>query len=144
MNIDNKISDALGITQNIVEEIIDPKPLIPRPGGALREATSRDADIDVDYQYSRENFYSLIERGQDAITGILDLAKESEHPRTYEVAGQLIKTVSEVTERLADLQEKMQRLKEVPDKGPKSVTNALFIGSTKELQSLLKDKSNDG
>ena len=60
------------------------------------------------------------------------------------MAGQLIKTVSEVTERLADLQEKMQRLKEVPDKGPKSVTNALFIGSTKELQSLLKDKSNDG
>ena len=64
--------------------------------------------------------------------------KEQEHPRTYEVAGQLIKTVSEVTERLADLQEKMQRLKEVPDKGPKSVTNALFVGSTKELQALLK------
>ena len=142
-SIDSKISDALGITQNIVEEIIDPKPLVPRPEGALIEATSRDADIDIDYQYSRENFYSLIERGQDAITGILELAKESEHPRTYEVAGQLIKTVSEVTERLADLQEKMQRLKEVPDKGPRSVTNALFIGSTKELQSLLKDKSND-
>jgi len=142
-SIDSKISDALGITQNIVEEIIDPKPIVPRPEGALIEAASRDADIDVDYQYSRENFYSLIERGQDAITGILELAKESEHPRTYEVAGQLIKTVSEVTERLADLQEKMQRLKEVPDKGPKSVTNALFIGSTKELQSLLKNKSND-
>ena len=85
----------------------------------------------------------LIERGQDAITGILDLAREQEHPRTYEVAGQLIKTVSEVTERLADLQEKMQRLKEVPDKGPSHVTNALFIGSTKELQSLIsKEKTN--
>ena len=141
-SVESKISDALGITQNIVEEIIDPKPLVPRPEQALIETTGRDAEIDIDYQYSRENFYSLIERGQDAITGILDLAKESEHPRTYEVAGQLIKTVSEVTERLADLQEKMQRLKEVPDKGPKSVTNALFIGSTKELQSLLKDKSN--
>ena len=96
--------------------------------------------IDIDYKYSRENFYSLIERGQDAIEGILDLAKEQEHPRTYEVAGQLIKTVSEVTERLADLQEKMQKLKEVPDKGPTNVTNALFVGSTKELQNLLKNK----
>ena len=143
MNIDNKISDALGITQNIVEEIIDPKPLIPRPKGAVMEATSRDADIDTDYQYSRENFYSLIERGQDAITGILDLAKESEHPRTYEVAGQLIKTVSDVTERLAGLQQQMQMLKEVPDKAPQNVTNALFIGSTKELQQLMKQEKHE-
>ena len=143
-NIDSKISDALGITQNIVEEIIDPKPLVPRPEQALTTDTGRDADIDVDYQYSRENFYNLIERGQDAITGILDLAKESEHPRTYEVAGQLIKTVSEVTERLADLQQKMQFLKDVPDKAPQNVTNALFIGSTKELQELMKqEKKNE-
>ena len=142
-SIDSKISDALGITQNIVEEIIDPKPLVPRPEQALIETTGRDAEIDIDYQYSRENFYSLIERGQDAITGILDLAKESEHPRTYEVAGQLIKTVSEVTERLADLQQKMQFLKEVPDKAPQNVTNALFIGSTKELQQLMKQNKNE-
>ena len=142
-SIDSKISDALGITQNIVEEIIDPKPLVPRPEQALIEDTGRDAEIDIDYQYSRENFYSLIERGQDAITGILDLAKESEHPRTYEVAGQLIKTVSEVTERLADLQQKMQFLKEVPDKAPQNVTNALFIGSTKELQQLMKQNKNE-
>ena len=143
-NIDSKISDALGITQNIVEEIIDPKPLVPRPEQALTTDTGRDADIDVDYQYSRENFYNLIERGQDAITGILDLAKESEHPRTYEVAGQLIKTVSEVTERLADLQQKMQFLKDVPDKAPQNVTNALFIGSTAELQQLMKqEKKNE-
>ena len=131
-NIDNKINDALGITQNIKEQILDPKPLIPRP-----QETFDDAD--ADYKYSRENFYNLVERGQDAITGILDLAKESEHPRTYEVAGQLIKTVGEVTEKLADLQEKMKRLKEVPDSAPRSVTNALFVGSTKELQALLKD-----
>ena len=142
-SIDSKISDALGITQNIVEEIIDPKPLVPRPEQALIETTGRDAEIDIDYQYSRENFYSLIERGQDAITGILDLAKESEHPRTYEVAGQLIKTVSEVTERLAGLQQQMQFLKEVPDKAPQNVTNALFIGSTKELQELMKQNKNE-
>ena len=119
-SIDSKISDALGITQNIVEEIIDPKPLVPRPEGALIEATSRDADIDI-----------------------VDLAKESEHPRTYEVAGQLIKTVSEVTERLAGLQQQMQFLKEVPDKAPQNVTNALFIGSTKELQQLMKQNKNE-
>ena len=142
-SVESKISDALGITQNIVEEIIDPKPLVPRPEQALTTDTGRDADIDVDYQYSRENFYSLIERGQDAITGILDLAKESEHPRTYEVAGQLIKTVSEVTERLAGLQQQMQFLKEVPDKAPQNVTNALFIGSTAELQKLMKQEKNE-
>ena len=141
-SIDSKISDALGITQNIVEEIIDPKPLVPRPEGALIEATGRDADIDTDYQYSRENFYSLVERGQAAIDGILEVAKEGEHPRAYEVVGQLIKNVAEVTEKLADLHDKMKKLKEVPDHAPKSVTNALFIGSTKELQNLLKDKSN--
>ena len=135
MNIDAKISNALGITSgNIKQQIIDPKPLIPRPPDNFEDA-------EADYKYSRENFYNLVERGQDAITGILDLAKESEHPRTYEVAGQLIKTVSEVTERLADLQEKMKRLKEIPDHAPRNVTNALFIGSTKELQALLKNEN---
>jgi len=135
--IDNAISDALGVTKEMKQEILAPKPVAKRTELVPNDDT---VHIDIDYQYSRENFYSLIERGQDAITGILDLAREQEHPRTYEVAGQLIKTVSEVTERLADLQEKMQRLKEVPNKGPTNVTNALFIGSTKELQHLLKNK----
>ena len=135
-NIDTQISSALGITsKEIVQQIIDPKPapqaIVPRPVGDFEDA-------DIDYKYSRENFYSLVERGQDAVTGILELAKESEHPRTYEVAGQLIKVVSEVTEKLADLQDKMKRLKEVPDHAPRNVTNALFVGSTKELQALLK------
>ena len=133
--IDMKIGDALGITQSIKDEILDPKPLVPRPDDTLDHA-------DADYKYSRENFYSLVERGQDAIDGILEVAKEGEHPRAYEVVGQLIKNVAEVTEKLADLQEKMKKLKEVPDHAPKNVTNALFIGSTKELQNLLKDTSN--
>ena len=134
-NIDHKIGDALGLTQNIKEEILSPKPLVPRPNDTLDHA-------DADYKYSRENFYSLVERGQDAIDGILEVAKEGEHPRAYEVVGQLIKNVAEVTEKLVDLQDKMKKLKEVPDHAPKNVTNALFIGSTKELQKLLKDKSN--
>ena len=133
--IDERISDALGLTETIKEEILTPKPLVPTPNDTLDHA-------DTDYKYSRENFYSLVERGQDAIDGILEVAKEGEHPRAYEVVGQLIKNVAEVTEKLADLHEKMKKLKEVPDHAPKSVTNALFIGSTKELQNLLKDKSN--
>ena len=100
-------------------------------------------DIEDDYKYQRANFYNLVEKGSAAIDGILELAKESEHPRTYEVAGQLIKNVAEVTEKLGDLQEKMRRLKEVPSNAPKNVTNALFVGSTKELQKMLKDNIED-
>ena len=99
--------------------------------------------MDADYKYQRENFYNLVERGQDAIDGILQIAKESDHPRTYEVAGNLIKQVAEVTEKLGDLQEKMRKLKEVPNNAPKNVTNALFVGSTAELQKMLKGKSDD-
>ena len=101
---------------------------------------TNDDDIDNDYKYQRENFYNLVERGQDAIDGILELARESEHPRTYEVAGNLIKQVAEVSEKLGDLQEKMKKLKDVPSNAPKNVTNALFVGSTAELQKLLKGK----
>ncbi len=95
-------------------------------------------DAEKDYEYQRENFYKLVEKGNAAIEGILELAKESEHPRTYEVAGNLIKQVAEVNEKLVDLQMKMQKLKEVPSNAPKNVTNALFVGSTAELQKMLK------
>ena len=101
---------------------------------------SNGEDIENDYIYQRENFYNLVEKGSTAIDGILELAKESEHPRTYEVAGNLIKQVAEVTEKLGDLQEKMRKLKEVPSTAPKNVTNALFVGSTAELQKMIKDK----
>ena len=85
-------------------------------------------------------FIKLIDKGNEAIDGILGLAKEGEHPRAYEVAGQLIKTVSEVSQNLLDLQEKLKKIKDVPNTGPKSVTNALFVGSTTELTKLLKKK----
>ena len=100
-------------------------------------------DIEDDYKDQRDSFYNLVEKGSVAIDGILELAKESEHPRTYEVAGQLIKSVAEVAEKLGDLQEKMRKLKEVPSNAPKNVTNALFVGSTKELQKMLKDNIED-
>ena len=102
---------------------------------------STEEDIERDYEYQREQFYKLVDRGSMAIDGILELAKEGEHPRAYEVAGQLIKNVAEVTEKLGDLQEKMKRLKDVPGTAPKNVTNALFLGSTAELQKIQKGKS---
>ena len=107
--------------------------------GQVSPMVDMSDDVENDYAYQRQNFYNLVERGNDAIEGILELAKESEHPRTYEVAGNLIKQVAEVTEKLGDLQEKMKKLKEVPDNAPKNVTNALFVGSTAELQKMIKD-----
>ena len=131
-----RLDKELGVIEKIVPTTI-PK-IIPN----IVEVNEND--IDDDYKYQRDNFYNLVEKGSAAIDGILELAKESEHPRTYEVAGQLIKNVAEVTEKLGDLQEKMRRLKEVPNNAPKNVTNALFVGSTMELQKMLKDKIEDG
>jgi len=96
-------------------------------------------DIDKDYEYTRGNLYSIIEKGQEAINGILELAQESEMPRAYEVAGQLIKSVSDATDKLMDLQKKLKDVEEETKvKGPNTVNNALFVGSTAELQKLLK------
>ena len=131
------LDNVLGVTdvvENTTRVVSSPKPVV------VPETKSTEEDVDNDYKYQRENFYNLIERGQDAIDGILDLARESEHPRTYEVAGNLIKQVAEVTEKLGDLQGKMKKLKEVPNTAPKNVTNALFVGSTAELQKMLKGK----
>tara|TARA_Y100000816_G_scaffold216365_1_gene161550 strand:- start:117 stop:536 length:420 start_codon:yes stop_codon:yes gene_type:complete len=129
------IDKALGVFDPVETAIKQNSVIVPK-----KVPQSNDDDIDNDYKYQRENFYNLIERGQDAIDGILDIAKESDHPRTYEVAGNLIKQVAEVTEKLGDLQEKMRKLKEVPNTAPKNVTNALFVGSTAELQKMLKGK----
>ena len=96
-------------------------------------------DIEKDYDYTRGNLYSIIEKGQEAINGILELAQDSEMPRAYEVAGQLIKSVSDATDKLMDLQKKVKDVnKEEEAKSPTTVNNALFVGSTAELQKLLK------
>jgi len=97
-------------------------------------------DIKKDYEYTRGNLYSLIEKGQEAINGILELAQESEMPRAYEVAGQLIKNVADATDKLMDLQKKLKDVEEDKSKGPTNVTNALFVGSTAELAKLLKNQ----
>ena len=97
------------------------------------------SDIDKDYEYTRGNLYSIIEKGQEAINGILELAQDSEMPRAYEVAGQLIKSVSDATDKLIDLQKKLKDVNEEKvSKGPSTVNNALFVGSTADLAKLIK------
>ena len=124
------IDNALEIESSIVES----KPMKPAPPKQDKN------DITKDYEYTRANLYSLIEKGQEAINGIMELAGESASPRAYEVAGQLIKSVADTTDKLADLQKKLKDLEEdTAQKGPSSVTNnALFVGSTTELSKLLK------
>lgn len=135
--IDDKLNEILEVT---AEQILAPAPIKKQEVAVIPESN----DPQDDFEHGRENLYKLIEKGNEAIDGILSLAKESEHPRTYEVAGQLISTVSQVSQDLLGLQQRLRRLKEVPDTGPKNVTNALYIGSTNELQKLLKKNNKDG
>ena len=126
--------DSIDKALDIESEIVESKPMKPVPPKVEKD------DIKKDYEYTRANLYSLIEKGQEAINGIMELAGESASPRAYEVAGQLIKSVADTTDKLADLQKKLKDLEEDnTKKGPNNVTNnALFVGSTSELSKLLK------
>ena len=128
----------------IVPELVSPKPVISETESEKLqnelEPIPDGEDVDNDYENARKNFYSLINKGNTAIDGILNLAKESEHPRSYEVAGQLIKVVGDTTQELLKLQKNLKELKKVDDKAPRNVTNALFVGSTSELQKLINGK----
>ena len=137
--LEDKVNEILGIdkpepTKEIVKQEF--KPAVPR-----KEETEK-ADVDNDYKYSRENYYNLIERGQEAIEGILDIAREGQHPRAYEVAGQLIGQVGQTVDKLQDLQKKLKDLKELPKSANPQIKNALFVGSTAELQKMLKKDEN--
>ena len=133
--VDERIDELLDIQGEIVE-VEKRLPTLAKGNYTKQEEQSSD------YKYSREVFYGLVERGQDAIEGILDIARESEHPRVYEVAGQLIKTVSETTEKLIDLQAKMKEL-DKDNTMPRKVSNNLFVGSSTELQRLLKQHAQE-
>ena len=126
---------------------VDGEVLSKEPEGSIEKIEnikSSVEDIKKDYEYTRGNLYSLIEKGQEAINGILELAQESEMPRAYEVAGQLIKNVADATDKLMDLQKKLKEVEEERQaKGPTNVTNALFVGSTAELAKLLKKQPTD-
>ena len=118
--------------------------VVPSTDRKLKKITSQVNDVKKDYDYTRGNLYSIIEKGQEAINGILELAQESDQPRAYEVAGQLIKSVSDATDKLMDLQKKLKDVEEDKQvRGPSTVNNALFVGSTAELAKMLKDGLKD-
>ena len=97
-------------------------------------------DVEKDYDYTRANLYSLIEKGQESLNGIMELAGESASPRAYEVAGQILKSVADTTDKLMELQKKVKEVDEEKAKGPSQVTNnAVFVGSTSDLSKMLKD-----
>ena len=120
-----------------IDEFLDIEPIDVPKKNQIKKVEKKD-DPTLDYEYSRGNLYSLIEKGQEAINGILELAQDGQQPRAYEVAGQLIKSVGDTTDKLIDLQTKMKELKKEDDGSPKTVNNALFVGSTSELSKLLK------
>ena len=129
------LDKTFGINPEVVEEeaeVIKPE----KPDRLTKD------DITRDYEYTRGNLYSIIEKGQEAIDGILEIAQESEMPRAYEVAGQLIKSVSDATDKLIDLQKKLKDVNEEKvAKGPSTVNNALFVGSTADLAKLIKGET---
>ena len=129
-----QLDKAFNITPEVVPE--EPKPVVREKPDRL----TKD-DISKDYDYTRGNLYSIIEKGQEAIDGILELAQETEQPRAYEVAGQLIKSVSDATDKLMDLQKKLKDVNEEDKKSPTNVTNALFVGSTAELAKMIKQEN---
>ena len=124
------IDNALNVESSIVPSEDTPKSIQKR---------EEKTDISKDYEYTRANLYSLIEKGQEAINGIMELAGEGGSPRAYEVAGQLIKNVADATDKLLDLQKKLKDVEaEDKVKGPSTVNNALFVGSTADLAKMLK------
>ncbi len=137
--LEENLNEILGVSSPM--EQMQSKPPVPRDDDPKKE------DVDKDYEYSRDSYYNLIDKGNQAIQGILDIAKEGQHPRAYEVAGQLIGQVATTVDKLQDLQKKLKDLKELPNKANTNIKNALFVGSTNELQKMLrgdneKDDSN--
>ena len=131
MALEDKVNEILGL-----ESKTPPKEEFKAP--VPRKEEKEKGDIDNDHKYSRENYYNLIEKGQEAIEGILDVAKEGQHPRAYEVAGNLIKSVADTVDKLQNLNKKLKDLKELPKTANANIKNALFVGSTAELQKMLK------
>ena len=140
--LEDKVNEILGIES--IPEATQPKefqPPVERPKGDVEVKTEKD--INQDYAYSRDSYYNLIDKGNEAIEGILEIAKEGQHPRAYEVAGQLLGQVAGTVDKLQDLQKKLKDLKQVPKTASTNVKNALFVGSTAELQKMLNKKQDE-
>ena len=125
----DELEKAMNVKTEIVKETKSVK---------VKPVKNGEDDPQKDYEYSRAQLYNLVEKGQEAINGILDVCQDSQHPRAYEVAGQLIKSVADTTDKLLDLQKKMVDLEQPTGTGPKTVNNSVFIGSTADLQKIIK------
>ena len=128
-NLDQHLDEVLGIIDNPKKEISKVEHVTPVVNGH---------DEDVDFQYARENLYNLIERGQDGLDELLEIAKQSEHPRAFEVVQQTIGQLTTTNKELLNLHKIKKDIK--AERSPTNVTNALFVGSTAELQNMLKEK----
>ena len=137
--------DAIDNALEVSAEIIPTKEIQKSPTRtSIKKSKDESPEIQQDYEYSRAQLYSLIEKGQDAVDGSLEVAQEAESARSYEVAGQLIKHVADTADKLMDLQKKVKDIEEVDTKQPQQVTNnSLFVGSTAELQKMLKQTIKD-
>ena len=129
-NIDEHLDEVLGVINMPKKEIIKVEKVKPSINGQ---------DEDTDFQYARENLYNLIERGQDGLEELLEIAKQSEHPRAFEVVGQMIDKLTTTNKELLNLHKTKKDIK--TEKGPTNVTNALYVGSTADLQKMLKGKN---
>ena len=131
--------DSLNDTFN-TDDGVEMDAIVKAENTELQKSQTRAENVEKDYDYRRGNLYSLIEKGQEAINGIMEVAGETASPRAYEVAGQLIKSVADTTDKLADLHKKVKEIEADNPKTQSTVTNnALFVGSTAELQKMLKD-----
>ena len=139
--LEDNVNEILGIDKDSTTAVkvsdFQQPALVPRKIDETKD------DIDNDYVNSRDNYYNLIDKGNKAIEGILDIAKEGQHPRAYEVAGQLIGQVAQTVDKLQDLQKKLKDLKELPKSANTQIKNALFVGSTMELQKMLNRKDDE-
>jgi len=131
--------DSLNDTFN-TDDGVEVDAIVKQENTELQKSQTRAENVEKDYDYTRGNLYSLIEKGQEAINGIMEVAGETASPRAYEVAGQLIKSVADTTDKLADLHKKVKDIEADNPKTQNTVTNnALFVGSTSELSKMLKD-----
>jgi valyl-tRNA synthetase len=142
----NNVADGLDKTLNVESQFEVMEDIMERDKEILSELAKTDTqDIDLDYKYARENLYGVIEKGSEALDTLIELAKASEHPRAFEVVSQLTKTLVDANKDLLDIQKKVKDLKKTEEAAkPQNVTNALFVGSTAELQKLVNGRNEDG
>lgn len=129
--------------QKNMEDVFDIVPMEEEEQPKPEKVDVTSADIETDYKYARGELYELIQKGQVAIEELLDVARSSNHPRAYEVAFQGIKNVADITDKLSDLQKKMKDLGQEEKKGPTTVNNTMFVGSTADLAKMLKQAKNN-